>query len=319
MQDNNALVSSAATPAAVSSVHNDPLGRFLAGQLSDRTRRAYYTDLKEFFQSDRINPEDVQSITFDDIIDFRNGLAAIGRKRTTINRKLSSLKAFFRTMVAAGVIESNPADKALVRGYRLDENFAGKAIDKQALQQLFDVVAEEDDDLVRSRDTALLQVLTFGGLRRSEVANMSWRDLSQEGVFYVLTLPDTKSGGSQDVKLQPVVVHHLQEYRETLRLNRYSTEGKIFISLSRNQSHGKPLTAQSVNGIVRRYARKAGLSQNITAHMFRHTCCTLSIEGGAKPQQVQAHLRHKDLKTTMRYYENRERLTDNASDYIRIG
>ena len=52
--------------------------------------------------------------------------------------------------------------------------------------------------------------------------------------------------------------------------------------------------------------------------MFRHTCCTLAIEGGAKPQQVQAHLRHKDLKTTMRYYENRERLTDNASDYIRL-
>jgi len=44
----------------------------------------------------------------------------------------------------------------------------------------------------------------------------------------------------------------------------------------------------------------------------------MSIEGGAKPQQVQAHLRHKDLKTTMRYYENRERLTDNASDYIHI-
>ena len=43
-----------------------------------------------------------------------------------------------------------------------------------------------------------------------------------------------------------------------------------------------------------------------------------AIEGGAKPQQVQAHLRHKDLKTTMRYYENRDKLIDNASDYIQI-
>ena len=41
--------------------------------------------------------------------------------------------------------------------------------------------------------------------------------------------------------------------------------------------------------------------------------------GLATPQQVQAHLRHKDLKTTMRYYEDRERLTDNASDHIQLG
>ena len=88
--------------------------------------------------------------------------------------------------------------------------------------------------------------------------------------------------------------------------------------MSRNDSHGKPLTDQSINLIVRKYSLSAGLDHRVTAHMLRHTCCTLSIEGGAKPQQVQAHLRHKDLKTTMRYYENREKLTDNASDYIRI-
>jgi integrase len=70
--------------------------------------------------------------------------------------------------------------------------------------------------------------------------------------------------------------------------------------------------------IMKKHALKSGVDVNITAHMFRHTCCTLAIEGGAKPQQVQSHLRHKDLKTTMRYYENREKLVDNASDYIKI-
>jgi integrase/recombinase XerD len=112
----------------------------------------------------------------------------------------------------------------------------------------------------------------------------------------------------------------LEIYKQILQRNGYivTPEDKIFISLSPN-SHGKPLTDHAINRIVKRYALKAGISQNITAHMFRHTCCTLAIEGGAKPQQVQAHLRHKDLKTTMRYYENREKLTDNASDYIRLG
>ena len=62
------------------------------------------------------------------------------------------------------------------------------------------------------------------------------------------------------------------------------------------------------------YGKQIGIS--ITPHMFRHSCCTLAIEGGAKPHQVQAHLRHKDINTTMLYYDAKDKLTDNASDYI---
>lgn len=297
---------------------SDPLEHFLAGQLSERTRRAYFTDLCHFFDKVDVQLGDIRGVDFQDVVAFRNRLAAEGYKRTTINRKLSSLKAFFKMMVAAGIIEKNPADSSLVRGYRLDEHLTGKAIHKKALQQILDVVAEEKDELIRSRDTALIQLLVYGGLRRSEAANASWDDLRQESAFYILALPQTKSGVPQDIKLQPVVVHHLNAYRQTLMQRGYPAVGRIFISFSNNRSHGKPLTDQSINLIAKRYAMKAGVSQRISAHMFRHTCCTLAIEGGAKPQQVQAHLRHKDLKTTMRYYENRERLTDNASDYIRI-
>ena len=303
---------------ALRRIEEDPLGQFLAGQLTERTRKAYYADICEFFDTDRITPADVRAITFTDIIDYRNGLAALGRKHSTINRKLSSLKAFFRMMIAAQVIEQNPADSTLVRGFRVDETLAGKSIDQRRLQQIFNAVDEEENELHQARDRAILYLLTYGGLRRSEVANVSWADLSQDGAFYILSLPTTKSGVPQDVKLQPVVIHFLQQYRDALLAHGYDDQGKAFISLSRNQSHGKPLTDQSINHIARKYALRAGLDHKVTAHMFRHTCCTLSIEGGAKPQQVQAHLRHKDLKTTMRYYENRERLTDNASDYIRV-
>jgi len=305
--------------SGIAAVQSDPLAQFLAGQLTDRTRRAYYVDLREFFATDDITAAAVRAVTFSDIIEYRNDLAAAGRKRATINRKLSSLKAFYKMMVAAGIVEKNPADSSIVRGYRIDETLAGKALPKNALQQIFDAVAEEEDDLTRSRDTAILYLLTYGGLRRSEVANVSWSDIRQEGVFHILHLPDTKSGVSQDIKLQAQVVHYVHEYRDELLRSGFPETPRAFISLSRNHSRGRPLTDQSINLIVRKYARRAGLSRNVTAHMFRHTCCTLSIEGGAKPQQVQAHLRHKDLKTTMRYYENRERLTDNASDYINIG
>ena len=307
------------TDGVIPAVQADPLAQFLAGQLTERTRRAYQSDLREFFQSDRISPDDVRAVNFADIIEYRNALAALGRKRTTINRKLSSLKAFFKMMVAAGLIDKNPADSTLVRGYRVDDTLSGKALHKRALREIFEAAEAEEDDLVRCRDLAILHLLTYGGLRRSEVANVRWSDLDQESAFYILRLPDTKSGAAQDIKLQPLVMHQLEEYRKALLRHGHAAEGKAFISLSRNQSRGRPLSDQSVNLIARKYARRAGIDRRVTAHVFRHTCCTLSIEGGAKPQQVQAHLRHKDLKTTMRYYENRERLTDNASDYIKLG
>ncbi len=275
-------------------------------------------DLREFFGTGAITAEDVRGVTFSDIVEYRNGLAELGRRPTTINRKLSSLKAFFKMMTAAGVIDKNPADSTLVKGYRLEDILVGKAIHKKSLQRLFDEVEAVDDELMRSRDLAIFHVMLFCGLRRSEVANMAWRDLVKDGAFMVLRLPTTKSGAPQDVKIQPVVVHFLELYRDALLKNGYPAQDRIFISLSRNDSHGKPLTDQSINLIVRKYALSAGLDHKVTAHMFRHTCCTLSMEGGAKPQQVQAHLRHKDLKTTMRYYENRAKLTDNASDYISI-
>ena len=299
-------------------LQDDPLAQFLSGQLTDRTRKAYYADLCEFFDGDNITPDDIRAITFADIIEYRNSLAAIGRQRTTINRKLSSLKAFFRMMVAVGMIDKNPADSTLVKGYRVDDAVSGKSLTRMDLQRIFDAAGDEEEELLRARNLAILHLLTFGGLRRSEIVNVDWADFAEDGAFQILHLPQTKSGVAQNIKLQAIVLHYISEYQETLARHRYPTTGKAFISLFCNQSHGEPITDQSINHVVQRYAKRAGLTRNVTAHMFRHTCCTLSIEGGAKPQQVQAHLRHKDLKTTMRYYENRERLTDNASDYIHI-
>ncbi|MFA6108906.1 MAG: tyrosine-type recombinase/integrase [Candidatus Latescibacterota bacterium] len=300
---------------------SDPLEQFLAGQLSRRTRTAYRADLRDFFAYLGLQTGDLEAVRrigFQDVIGYRNHLAGQGLRRTSINRKLSSLRAFFRMLVAAGYLEKNPADPALVRGYKIDDTLTGKAISTKALKSISQSIEAEEDELVKSRDLAIFHLLVLGGLRRSEAARVSWSDIVEEGVFHVLRLPETKSGVAQEIKLQPLVMHYLGAYRQTLEHRGYPTDGPVFISLSRN-CHGKPLTDQSINLIVKRHALRAGVPRAVTAHMFRHTCCTLAIEGGARPQQVQAHLRHKDLKTTMRYYENRERLVDNASDYIHLG
>ena len=272
-------------------IQDDPLAQFLSGQLAERTRKAYYADLCEFFDGDRITPDDVHAITFADIIEYRNSLAALGRKRTTINRKLASLKAFFRMMVATGVIDKNPADSTLVKGYRVDDAVSGKSLTRMDLQRILDAAGDEQDELRRARDLAILHLLTFGGLRRSEIANISWGDFGEDGAFQILHLPETKSGVAQDIKLQPLVLHYLHDYRQTLEQHRHSVQGKVFISLSRNQSHGSPITDQSINLIVRRYAKR-GCGRSIARRRQLKTAyLTLYLREGA------VRIGHKRIST----------------------
>ena len=119
-------------------------------------------------------------------------------------------------LVAAGQIEKNPADSMLVKSFKVDENLSGKAIAPNTLKKDFTTITEIEHSLTRTRDQAIFQLLVYGGLRRSEVANIHWKDLFKEGVFNVLALPETKSGTGQEIKLQDSVVHYLEEYREVL-------------------------------------------------------------------------------------------------------
>lgn len=290
---------------------NDPLVQFMAGQITPETRRAYHSDLMSFFGR-RPTVDDVTSVTFHDVIAFRNRLAESGYQRSSINRKLAAIKAFYRMVVAGGIMDRNPADSTLVKGYRVESLSSAKVIPEDELKAIHQSINSQEP-LIRARDMAMFYVLVFGGLRRSEVSGMDWDHIRQDGPYYLLTLPETKAGTKQEIKLQAQVVQHLDAYRTILIECGYAGTGPVFISMARNESRGKRLTPQAVNEIVQRHSTK-----HVTAHMFRHTCCTMAIEGGAKPQQVQAHLRHKDLKTTMRYYEHRQQMQDNASDYIHL-
>ena len=94
---------------------HDVLSPFLAGQLTAQTRKAYHADLIAFFGSNVISLDDCRRITFADVISYRNRLSDGGAKPATVNRKLSSIRALYKVLVAAGALPTNPADAALHR------------------------------------------------------------------------------------------------------------------------------------------------------------------------------------------------------------
>ena len=289
---------------------HDVLSPFLAGQLTPQTRRAYHADLVAFFGTDLISLDDCRGVTFVDVIAYRNRLSDDGLKPATINRKLSSIRALYKVLMAAGALPTNPADAALVKGFKPQRTLRGKTISTDDISTIL-TAADGQKGLRGLRDQAMLRTLLYAGLRRSEVVSMNWSLIHHEAGHVVLELPVTKSGTPQSVKLSPVVVSALDRYRKALDTAGVDCDA-VWISLTRNK--GQRITDHTAYRCVLRYAEM--LSIQMTPHSFRHTCATLAMEGGATPQQVQGHLRHASVTTTMQYYEDRNLLTDNATDYI---
>ena len=283
---------------------------------SSSTRIAYQTDLEQFFETKIITQDQVKSITMEDVETYRNDLISQGRKSTTVNRKLTSLRKFFKRLIAKGIVDINPADTAVVKSMKVEPSVMGKSISREDIEKMIACSLENKNPLKSARDYAMLLIMVYCGLRRAEVANMRWIDLIVEDGYNVLRLPKTKSQVEQFVKI-PKRGYDALRNLELAYSNFYDVptlDGYIFTSMSKHQNFGRQLSVNSIRRIVMGYGKQIGIS--ITPHMFRHSCCTLAIEGGAKPHQVQAHLRHKDIKTTMLYYDAKDKLTDNASDYI---
>jgi site-specific recombinase XerD len=215
--------------------------------------------------------------------------------------------------MALDLIERNPANRQLVR--RVARNNKGERAITVLTQAQARALIDATDlhGKAALRDRALLLTMLHGALRRSEVASMNYQDVRQLGDFWILELPVTKGGVDQMVKLPSPVVEAIQECCDHYGIG----SGAIWRSLS-NNSRGKRLTDGSIYRIVEKAAVHAGLTETIGAHTLRHTACTLAIEGGATPQQVQAHARHKKLETTMVYVHQRDKLRDNAADYIKL-
>jgi len=317
MSDSQALTHSpASTPAGAipgAGLDTDLLPIYLLRFDREHTRRSYTNDLKQFFGAETVTLRLAREVTFVDVNAHIQALQDEGYRPSTIQRRISGLRGFFDWLMALELVSRNPADRQLIR--RVNRNRKGEraitVLTREQGRALID--ATEHHGKSACRDRALLLTMLHGALRRSEVAAMNREDLRRIGEYWVLELPMTKGGVDQLVKLPAHVVEAIDENCAEYEIS----GGAVWRSLS-NSSFGNRLGERSVYNIVQRAAAYAGLHETIGAHTLRHTACTLAIEGGATPQQVQAHARHKKLETTMAYVHQRDKLRDNASDYIKL-
>ena len=207
-----------------------------------------------------------------------------GLARTSMARRLATLRSFFRFLIRRGRVRVNPAREVRTPSLpgRLPAHLPidqSEALFRQPL----------GDDEAGRRDRAILEVLYASGVRVAELSGLDVEavDLRAGGVRVL-----GKGRKERIVPLGRKAVDALRAYLGA----REDTRGALF----RNARGGR-LTVRSLHRIVRARARAAGLAGRVTPHTLRHTFATHLLDAGADLRLIQELLGHARLATTQRY------------------
>lgn len=267
--------------------------------VSEHTRVAYLTDLEEFntFLQSR-NSIAAQTTLLDVNTDtIRAYLAYLhGRKlkKVSVNRKISSLRAFYTYAVREGKMKSNPAEtvqtpkieKYMPTFLSVDEAFA-----------LLDA-AGNNTSVSGLRDRAMLELFYSSGLRLAELAGLDKEDVNFDGALVKLRGKGKKERivpvGAQALMAIDTYLSATAEVRRELLAD--SSGGALFLN-----ARGKRITTRSIARIVDAVTVKSGIGRKISPHSLRHSFATHLLSAGADLRSIQEMLGHESLSTTQKY------------------
>ena len=220
-------------------------------------------------------------------------------KATSINRRLSTLRRFYRLLVLLGTAKTDPTLRVLAPKLprRLPKNLSEAQV--EAL-----LAAPDVETTLGVRDRAMLETLYACGLRVSELVGLKLSQVSLDmGVVRVLG----KGSKERMVPLGEEAIGWLSRYLSTARvqLARSAKSDAVFLTARRT-----PLTRQAFWQLVKRHGAHAGIaSASLSPHVLRHAFATHLLNHGADLRVVQLLLGHSDITTTTIYtHVARERL-----------
>ena len=268
---------------------------------SPHTCRCYRKDLEgfeDFLKSSGmyLNPTGVVEIEKVDRIAIRKYMSFLHRKnkKSSIARKISTLRSFFKYLIREQVIASNPAksvstpkvEKTLPTTLTVDEAFRLME-SPQSIPEKSSEVSKEN----RLRDRAILELLYSSGLRVSELVGLNLNQLDSDlGIARVM-------GKGRKERIVPVGVKAIEALKAYLEERGVSRgDDPIFIN-----SFGGRLTTRSVGRLVKKYTRHSGIVRKVSPHSLRHTFATHLLDAGADIREIQEMLGHSSLSTTQRY------------------
>ncbi|MCX8022600.1 MAG: tyrosine-type recombinase/integrase [Syntrophorhabdaceae bacterium] len=250
------------------------------------TKRAYRADIDDFItflEKNRIDGIDHNTI--------RSYLSSIyrGLKKSSLARKVSSIKVFFKFMKKKGYTEENIAsviknpkvEKHLPKFYTIDEMF-----------RFLDNLPREG--FLNIRNCAIFELMYSTGMRAQEVLNIDIGDLHIDAMWVKVK---GKGGKERILPFGEKARHYIEEYMGVLKEKGfYQERAPLFV----NRGGGR-LTYRGLLNIMKKHQLRISLFKNLALHGIRHSFATHMLDSGADLRSIQELLGHANLSTTQKY------------------
>ena len=215
-----------------------------------------------------------------------------GYRDTTTARKVASIKSFFGFLSENSIIAEDPTES--LGSPRVGRTLP-KFLPKEDVTLLLDTAYKSGSN-EGQRDAVIMELLYATGLRVGELVSLDLQDVDLSE-SYIRCMG--KGSKERIVYLYPKALEELRRYLKSTRialLGHRRTEPSLFVN-----HRGERLTRQWVWTILKTYAQKAGIEQNITPHTLRHSFATHLLQNGASLRHVQELLGHSSISTTQVY------------------
>ena len=259
--------------------------------VSERTVSAYSRDLTHFTVycgNHDFTPEKADS---SQVRGFVADLSAEGVASVSVNRALSSLRGFYRWMVRFGFREDDPTIP--LRNLKTPKTLPAFLWEEEMAK--FSELPDKAGILWPERDKALILTMYSAGLRISETASLSLKNIESD-------LSGARIIGKGNKERQVFFSEEAQEAIRVYLLGRKERikgerpTDRLFISLK-----GSGVSVPGLRWIISKYAERSGLNKNIHPHALRHSFATHLVNADCDVRIVQELLGHASISTTQRY------------------
>jgi integrase/recombinase XerC len=265
--------------------------------ISNHTILAYISDVEEFAgflqKNEFIKDTDVLSrVEAETVRAYLGYLFRQKVKKVTINRKISSLRAFYKFLIRAGKIKINPA--ALIQSAKTEKYIPIFL----SVDEMFDLLKVKTDSVAGLRNQAMLELFYSCGLRLSELAGLDVNDLDFNQALVKVRGKGKKERivpiGSQAINAVREYIKKTADVRKKIDYN--ALKNPLFLNL-----RGKRITVRSIGRIVDEVTKESGIGRKISPHALRHSFATHLLNAGADLRSIQELLGHESLSTTQKY------------------
>lgn len=259
---------------------------------SAHTVLAYQKDIEAFqsFIVTTYEQEEIESVNYTQIRSWIVSLVESGITNRSINRKIASLKAYYKFLLRIKQITVNPLAKHTAL------KVAGKVQVPFSEKEMQTVISDlqKDTSFKGLRDRLIVEMFYATGIRRSELVNLKVSDVDLGGkVIKVLG----KRNKERLVPLLPFLVETIQLYLSSVKdIINLSTDNYLFVAES-----GNKVSESFVYRVINSYFSKASTKEKKSPHVLRHTFATHLLNNGADLNSVKELLGHASLASTQHY------------------